>query len=356
MKPLLTIICISYNQEKYIRQTIEGFLMQKVNFAYEIIVHDDASTDGTKEIIQEFVKKHPNVFVPMLEKENQYSKTGVLFLKGMYQKARGKYIAVCEGDDFWTDPNKLQTQVDFMEENPDYTVCFHQVNVVYDNHDKKDQIYPDVKNKAWYTTTELLKINYIQTNSVLYRKQNYDNLITNVIPTDWYVHLFHASFGKIKFIEKNMSVYRKHPGGIWWDYDINRDKIWIKHGVDHLAMWIELKKIYAHKHPNYIKVIDGHIRQMIETLVCIDQDYQHNTMMQVATRFPEEVNLYLLFQRGEIKKSQALVSDYEKTIANKQEALKVQAKELNVIKNTYLWKMRSGIVHFLKRLGIHKNT
>lgn len=126
MEPLVSICCITYNHAPYIKQCIEGFLMQKTTFSIEILIHDDCSTDGTTEIIRDYEKKYPDLIFPLYEEENQYQKgkaSEIDFYN--YKRARGKYIAYCEGDDYWTDPLKLQKQVDFMEANPDYSVCFH---------------------------------------------------------------------------------------------------------------------------------------------------------------------------------------------------------------------------------------
>lgn len=125
--PLVSICCLTYNHEPFIRKCLDGFLMQETNFPIEILIHDDASTDGTDEIIKEYAEKYTCLILPLFESENQYSKgkqNEIDFFN--YRRARGKYIAYCEGDDYWTDPLKLQKQVDFMESHPDYSVCFHR--------------------------------------------------------------------------------------------------------------------------------------------------------------------------------------------------------------------------------------
>lgn len=126
-KPLVSICCITYNHAPFIRKCLDGFLMQETNFRIEILIHDDASTDGTDGIIREYAEKNPDLFFPLFETENQYShghQNDIDFFN--YNRAKGKYIAYCEGDDYWTDPYKLQKQVDFMETHPDYSVCFHR--------------------------------------------------------------------------------------------------------------------------------------------------------------------------------------------------------------------------------------
>jgi len=116
--PLVSITCATYNHEAYIKEALEGFVMQKTSFPFEIIVHDDASTDNTASIIREYEARYPDLFVTIYEAENQYSKGYGDLSRIIYSAVRGKYIAVCEGDDYWTDPYKLQKQVEFLEYNP----------------------------------------------------------------------------------------------------------------------------------------------------------------------------------------------------------------------------------------------
>lgn len=125
--PLISICCVTYNHKPYIRDAIEGFLMQKTNSPFEIIIHDDASTDGTTDIVKEYAKKHPDLIVSILQKENQYSKGIKIASTYVFPKAKGKYIALCEGDDYWTDPLKLQKQIDFMEKHSECQNSFHPV-------------------------------------------------------------------------------------------------------------------------------------------------------------------------------------------------------------------------------------
>lgn len=121
---MVTIRCLAYNHEPYIRQCLEGFVMQKTNFRFEAIVHDDASTDGTAAIIKEYAEKYPEIIKPIFETENLYSKHNGSLNRVMQENTRGKYVAFCEGDDYWTDPLKLQKQVDALENNPECKICF----------------------------------------------------------------------------------------------------------------------------------------------------------------------------------------------------------------------------------------
>ena len=120
---MVSIICTAYNHEKYIRKCLDGFVMQETDFLYEVLVHDDASTDTTSSIIQEYEKLYPNIIKPIYQTENQYSKGVSITRNIIFPKCRGKYIAICEGDDYWTDPNKLQKQIAALETHPDCFMC-----------------------------------------------------------------------------------------------------------------------------------------------------------------------------------------------------------------------------------------
>ncbi len=114
---LVTVRCLAYNHAPYIRQCLEGFVMQKTSFRFQVIIHDDASTDGTDDIIREYAEKYPDIIVPIFETENQYSKRNGAISRQMNRLMKGTYAAYCEGDDYWTDPLKLQKQVSFLEQH-----------------------------------------------------------------------------------------------------------------------------------------------------------------------------------------------------------------------------------------------
>lgn len=167
----VSVLCTAYNHEKFLRKCLDGFVMQKTNFKFEAIIHDDVSTDGTKAIIEEYAKKYPDIIVPIYETENQYSK-GVNFVDNiMIKKARGKYIAYCEGDDYWCDENKLQLQYDFMEQNPDFSACF--TNTVF--HDMrgvaKDRNYNKYNEFRVMTTYDALNPGIVHLSTHFVRKE-----------------------------------------------------------------------------------------------------------------------------------------------------------------------------------------
>ena len=167
----VSIICTAYNHEKFLRKCLEGFVMQKTNFKFEAIIHDDASTDGTKAIIQEFESKYPDIIVPIYQKENQHSKKVRIMDDIMIPKARGKYIALCEGDDYWCNENKLQLQYDFMESHPEFSACF--TNTIF--HDlrgiQKDRNYNNYTELRIMTPYDAMNSGVTHTSTHFVRKE-----------------------------------------------------------------------------------------------------------------------------------------------------------------------------------------
>lgn len=211
--PLVSICCTTYNHEKYIRQTLESFLLQKTSFPIEIIVHDDASTDNTKKIIEEYAKDDAR-FVTIFQTENKYSQKIKPWPNFVFPKVKGKYIALCEGDDYWIDPLKLQKQIDFLEQNKDYSLCFHNVKQL----DEETGILSNWPSHIAEETTieDLADSCYIVTNSAVLRNNFVLPDWFNVLPIgDWPLFLIQVKNGKIKKMEEHMSVYRIHAGGVW---------------------------------------------------------------------------------------------------------------------------------------------
>lgn len=210
---IVSICCITYNQEKYVRDALDGFLMQKTSFPIEIIIHDDASTDKTADIIREYAQKHSDLIVPIYQQENQYSQ-GVKPLRNfVFPKAQGKYIALCEGDDYWTDPYKLEKQVNFLEKHEDFAMCFHKVKVLLkDGRLVKDFI---TKVPGAVTTLEDLarKGNFIHTASVMLRNNFTMPAWGEKCPIgDYPLYFIAAGKKKIKHLSDVMAVYRMGVG------------------------------------------------------------------------------------------------------------------------------------------------
>lgn len=211
--PLVSICCITYNHERYIRDTIEGFLIQKTNFSYEILIHDDASTDNTKNIIKEYENKYPELIKVIYQRENQYSKGVRPINKFNFERSQSKYIALCEGDDYWTDPYKLQKQVDFLEENSEYSmICTKYKKLVqstqkFIGNDFNKKYENEVKFEDY-----ILDMSSIGTATVVLRKailEIYQKIINcNFVVGDTPLWLFISATSKIAVLPEETSVYR----------------------------------------------------------------------------------------------------------------------------------------------------
>lgn len=223
-KPFLSICLITYNHEKFIRQAIKGFLMQEVNFDVEIVVHDDASKDQTQAILNEYKKAYPHLFKVLLQTENQRSKFGGgVQPRFNYPRAQGKYIALCDGDDYWVDPLKLQKQVDFLEANSDYIMCFTNVNHV-DEHGSLLK-----KQKLNYQKDTFLHLDMpilAPTLTRVFRNRYLAELdVNNISGGDNYLLTYQSKFGKVKFLNQVTAHYRVHLDGVYSRLNKNEKKM-----------------------------------------------------------------------------------------------------------------------------------
>jgi glycosyltransferase involved in cell wall biosynthesis len=224
MIPLVSISCITFNHAPYIRGALESFLSQKTTFPFEVLIHDDASTDGTAEIIQEYELKYPNLIFPLYQKQNQYS-MGIKMFSVIYNfpRARGKYFALCEGDDYWIDSLKLQKQVDFLENNYVYSICGHWVK----NVDADSKLLREQRFTGQYCP-EIFKIEHalggtpIHTSSLMFRNNDYKqimrdkyDLFTKLPAGDDPLLLLLLTKGDGYCFQEFMGAYRIHPGGTW---------------------------------------------------------------------------------------------------------------------------------------------
>jgi len=246
--PIVTIACLTYNHGPYIRKAIDSFLAQKTEYDFEIVVHDDASTDDTVTILQEYKSRYPDIIRLVLRDSNQYS-LGVskMFYHGIIKGAHSKYIATCEGDDYWIDDMKLQKQISFLEDNPDYTFSVGSIRQL----DDKSGVITDVKerfeidSKQYFTVKDYLKYFFSQTSTYVFRREGY------VMPS--YCNRFHGEdillvvlgtgSGKIKYHEDIFSVYRKHAGGV-----TSKEFNWRMHYLDIVNYTEALREIVGRKY------------------------------------------------------------------------------------------------------------
>ena len=225
---LVSICCITYNHVSYIRQCLDGFLMQKTNFKYEIIVHDDCSTDGTADIVREYAEKHPDILVPVLQSVNQFQQGKKKILASfVYPIARGKYLAMCEGDDYWTDPFKLQKQVDFLESHPDYSMCFHRAEILKEKENLENHLMcHDIEDRE-YDPNELFEVWKVPTASIVAKRGIIDveNKGTDrILNGDIVIVLNSAILGKIRGMSDCMSVYRIQSTGVTYNKELKKER------------------------------------------------------------------------------------------------------------------------------------
>ena len=218
--PLVTISLVVFNQENYLRQTIESCLMQKVNFPYEIIIHDDNSSDNSAKIIQEYADAYPELIIPVLQTENQFSQGTEIIAEFIIPKTKGKYLAFIEGDDYWIDPHKLQTQIDFLEENPDIVMCFTATKQAYPENSREPTIKRYAKQDALCSIKDVIRLggNLVDMVSVVARRSLFEEL------PYWYyyaqtwdltVPLLSLLHGKIQYLNQVTAVYRNNVPGSW---------------------------------------------------------------------------------------------------------------------------------------------
>lgn len=224
-QPLVAIYCLVYNHEPYLRDCFEGFLMQQTNFPFVVIVHDDASTDNSASIIREYDTKYLQIFKPIYEKENQYSKHNGCVEKIMYDAilaSGAKYVAMCDGDDYWTDPLKLQKQVDFLEQNTNYVLCCHRYNVIceldgtYEN-DDAESLFKQNVNGISFANKENFEIWLTKTVTMLFRAEKIHDFpyweYNNWRDTHIVYHLLKCGIGFC--MPFYGAIYRRQSGGIY---------------------------------------------------------------------------------------------------------------------------------------------
>jgi glycosyltransferase involved in cell wall biosynthesis len=227
---LVSILCTAYNHEEYIRSALEGFVSQITDFGFEILVSDDASTDGTAAVIREFEKQYPELIRPFYLTENMFSKgAGKIYEDILFPNARGKYVALCEGDDYWTEPTKLQQQVGFLESHPEYSACVHNTTLHYCSGDIADELLiapmgdHDVEFEnvikgpanAYHTSSVVAKKDILAERTDFYKA----SIAHGFADYSWSLQL--RLHGKIRFIDKPMSVYRINSNPSAWSSGVD---------------------------------------------------------------------------------------------------------------------------------------
>lgn len=235
----LSVLLITYNHERFISKALDSILMQKVNFDFEIIIGEDCSKDNTRRIVVEYQARHPEKIRLLLREKN----VGLInnFIDA-YHSCKGEYIATMDGDDYWISPDKLQKQVDFLDQHLDFAICFHPVFVFYEeeNH-KPGSIWPNDP-KEVSTIVDLLEDNFIPTPAAVFRNGLFGEFpegIQSLLMEDWPLHVLNSQYGRIGCLNEVMGAYRVHSGG----------------------MWSSLKKISTYlEHIKFYKWVDPHLK------------------------------------------------------------------------------------------------
>jgi glycosyltransferase involved in cell wall biosynthesis len=213
----VSAMILTYNHERFIGQAIEGFLIQKTDFPCELVVIDDCSTDGTRDVIRRYWEQWPDRIRVILNRHNIGARPSTV---RAYAACRGQYVASTDGDDYWVCPDKLQRQADFLDSHPACAMCFHSVTAVWDDGRREPVVMRPPRVKEIYTLADLLECNLLQACSPMYRKGLFDRhpvwlYVTPVM--DWAHHVLHAQYGDIGYFDEPMGVYRQHRGGAYSD-------------------------------------------------------------------------------------------------------------------------------------------
>ena len=304
---------LTYNQEYYINEAIRSVMLQKTDFPFELVIGNDASTDGTGELCSEWQKKHPQQIVLFNREQNLGLQQNFI---QTYAHCQGEYIAICEGDDYWTDKHKLQRQVDFLDTNPDYSTCFHRVINYFEDRGTKS-----LSNGGQKTSTDILDLaasNYISNVSAIFRHGLFGELpewFAQVSTYDYAIHLLNAQYGKIYYMKRPMAVYRQHGRAIW--SEAGRDKkLFISMQIRELLM------DYFHTNPPvYSKLLHAHT----QTALALIRYYKSQQLNK------------------EVERIEAVIMSYHP------EWTLEQVRQMEVIKNpTMKDRFHNGIRRFLK--------
>lgn len=267
---MVSVICTVYNHEKYLRKCLDGFVMQKTNFKFEVLIHDDASTDGSADIIREYEKKYPDIIKPIYQTVNQYSQGIKISPTYLYPRAKGKYLAFCEGDDYWCDENKLQKQFDVMENHPDCSICVHRVSLL-ENGIVLDKFIPDFKiddniiDNNMYIKLMMSGYYYLfQTSSYFIRMSLFDyknqpEFWANSDVGDVPMILYCVSKGDLYYIDEVMSCYRNDSIGSWTNTVLKNASKMLEHTKKTLELFNSYDKYLDYKYTNNIKKIEEKI-------------------------------------------------------------------------------------------------
>lgn len=268
----VTVICLTYNHEKYIRDALEGFVSQRTNFNFEVIVHDDASADNTPDIIREYEKKYPDIIKPIYQNENQFRLGVNIYYKFVLPISHGEFIAQCEGDDYWTDSLKLQEQYDYMVAHPNCSLVVHNTERIYMGSGRKKAFLSksfDKSGNCGFTAEEVIKDHMLfHTSAMFFRKEfslkNKDFML-NHAAYDYLLKCLLATEGEVHYIPKIMSVYRMGTAGSWTQSTSESSEKYIHHNEIAIKAMEDLNEYRSYKYNDIIQqnILDRRFRILL---------------------------------------------------------------------------------------------
>ena len=288
------IICITYKHEKFIAQALDSILMQKTNFQFEIIVSEDCSPDRTRDIVKLYQKRYPRIIKPIYQEQNVGAMAN---FRTALEAVSAKFVALCEGDDYWLDKFKLQKQVDALQNNSDCAVCCHPVMIRWEDKSHVDEIFPNREgfiNKKIFTFEDLKRKNFIQTNSVMYRwgifRKDLSALFpSDILPGDWLLHLLHATLGNILFLDDVMAVYRKWAGGLW--AGAGASPAWFcACGIAHMNFFKHLEKVFPGKYKANEQDMISYTKNILLSALQLKRP---DVIQDVIARYPNYASLFI---------------------------------------------------------------
>jgi glycosyltransferase involved in cell wall biosynthesis len=212
----VSVLVVTYNHARFVHQALDGALAQRLPQRFEILVSEDCSTDGTRAIVKGYAERHPHLVRLLLSERNV--RTNEVVARGL-RAARGRYVALLDGDDYWTSDDKLRAQVAFLDARPEVTVCFHNVQVVDERSQSSGRLWNAPGQPEVSGLHELLRGNFIATSSVVYRRTAVANVpawYDDFFPvTDWPLHILYAREGRIGYLDRTLGAYRLHSGGLF---------------------------------------------------------------------------------------------------------------------------------------------
>lgn len=257
---MVSVFCSVYNHKKYIAQCLDSLVSQKTSFQYEIIVKDDASTDGTSDIIRAYSQKYPDKIVPLILEENHLQQgLGHVAFERAFRMMHGKYIAMCEGDDFWTDCGKLQKQVDLMESHPEYSLCGHAAYYADEDGELiKGKCFRYKNQSGELTTEEVISSWAMATCSLFYRKDCRTDVTFpfqgNCINSDYALMVYMALKGKVYYLDELMSAYRISCNGSVTQKQRQNKDYYKKRRLEYVAMLDRIDDYSAKKYADVIRL------------------------------------------------------------------------------------------------------